>query len=83
LNVWVIREMMCFLNKINQINQINLPVSPAASAIRKVDQDNKKNNAVSNKGKSDILVNFVVCTAKLRKSNCINIEMEETDWKTH
>ena len=38
-----------------------LPVRFAASAIRKVVQDRRKNKAVSNNGKSEIFVSFVTC----------------------
>ena len=38
---------------------IILPVKPAASAMRKVHHDIRKNNAVSSRGKSLIFVNLV------------------------
>lgn len=39
----------------------NVPVKLAASAIRNVVHDSKKNKAVSRRGKSEILVSFVTC----------------------
>ena len=40
---------------------LNVPVKLAASAIRNVVHDSKKNKAVSRRGKSEILVSFVTC----------------------
>lgn len=56
----------------------SVPVRFAASAIKKVVQDSKKNKAVSSNGKSEILVSFVTCTIKLMESR---MTIKESDNK--